>query len=114
MTDAQLDLTGQAHTIVHGRELTPRQQLALDYVTEHAPATADEIGALLHQERLQRRGRGHSADSRCKWCGDEGTQMLRRLRELGLVRHAKHLGWYVAGHTRPRASNSNPDGRIPY
>lgn len=107
MTD-QLDLTGEAHTIVAGRELTHRQQIALDLIREKAPVESDEIGALLHEERAGRGKRGHTQDVRCEWCGQEGDHMAARLRELGLIRHARNIGWYPADQPRPRARD---DGR---
>lgn len=110
----QLDLTGNAHTIIPGgKTLTERQQLCLNFIRAHAPVPSDELGALLHQHRQRNGGLGHSEDSRCKYCGDEGSQMGRRLRELGLVREARGLGWYDATKPRPGDARADAGGGDP-
>lgn len=75
-------------------KLTDRQALALAALqaADHAGLHADEVGALLHE---QKQGRwGHSREERCAWCGGDGLAMLRRLRELGHARYrAKLKAW---------------------
>ena len=86
------------------RRLTERQELALGYIKEHGPVSSDELGAILHQHRLFGGGRGHHRDERCDYCGDEGSQMGKRLRELGLVTKSAGLdgGWILAAKDEPK------------
>ena len=103
----QLDLTGQPALVAPDVRLTHRQRMALEYIGHHAPVSSDELGALLHEDRRARGGRGHSSDERCEWCPDEGKQMGAALRLKGLVRFRRGDGggWYLAnapaGQTTP-------------
>lgn len=72
MTDEQITLFGSGRTLVNGKQLTDRQQLAWDHVRSHHGVTDDEVGAILHAHR----GRHHS-DERCTWCAKEGLGALR-------------------------------------
>ncbi len=74
-------------------KLTGRQQLALDYITTHQPVTSEQLGAILHEDRRERGGRGHHRDERCAYCHDEGSQMGRALRAKRLVVRKRGLGW---------------------
>jgi hypothetical protein len=111
MTHEQLNLAGGARTIVDGVELTARQQIALELIRRAGPVPDDELGAVLHEERAARGGRGHPADHRCSWCGEEGKSMGDTLRGKGLVRFRRGLGW-VAADSAPagRKSAARPAG----
>ncbi len=102
----QLDLTGAPSLVPPAVRLTTRQRIALEHVAEHQPVSADEIGARLHAYRRQQGGHGHSIDARCQFCAEEGNSMLRRLRELGLVRRKMRVGWVTV---RPVDSGSQGD-----
>ena len=108
MTDDQLALDGREPLPV-GVALTARQELALAFVRRHGtamPVTNDELGAVLHEERRRRGGKGHGADTRCAYCADEGRDMGARLRDLGLiVRAADGSGW------RPSSEDAKPEAR---
>lgn len=112
MTDEQLDLDGRLVPV--GVKLTERQRLALDYVRAHGPVASDELGALLHEERQARGGRGHHRDLRCDWCGDEGSSMGKRLRELGLVRKrtGESGGWYVPDSRGPDRESADRTAQL--
>lgn len=71
--------------------LTPRQQLAFDYVRERDGATADEVGAFLHAHRDRR---PHGVDDRCNWCTKDGRGVLTSKALAPLVRYRidKQLG----------------------
>lgn len=84
--------------------LTARQRLALEYIGHHQPVASDELGAFLHEERRARGGRGHSADERCDFCQQEGSQMGAALRLKGLVKQRRGAGWVVSG-----MSGSSPE-----
>ena len=96
--DEQLPLAGVGEPEpVVGVSLTHRQGLALRFIVEHGPVTSDELGAMLHDERRSRGGRGHDADERCEWCAEEGSQMGATLRAKELVRfrRGERGGWYA-------------------
>lgn len=77
-----------------GVTLTPRQRVALEHIEKHdAPTSNDELGALMHEERRSRGGRGHHRDERCPWCGDEGAQIGEALEAKGLVVYVRRDGW---------------------
>lgn len=88
MTGNQLELIPKP-----AKPLTGRQQLALDHITANQPVPSDEVGAILHEDRRARGGRGHSRDERCKWCADEGKTMGASLRSHGLIVRRRGAGW---------------------
>ena len=110
MTHEQLDLTGSDATIVEGRPLTRRQQVALELIRDRPPVTSDELGALLHADRQARGGRGHGEDVRCDYCTGEGRSMGEALRAKGLVNYRRTLGWVPAGTPAGRGSAARPAG----
>lgn len=84
-----------------GVRVTARQRLAVEYVAAKQPVPSDELGAVLHADRLARGGRGHSVDERCEWCRSEGREMGAALRRLGLVRERRGAGWVLEGAAAP-------------
>lgn len=80
------------------RRLTARQELALAFIAKTGTVSSDELGAVLHEDRRARGGRGHDRDERCDYCATEGADMGRRLRELGLVTKRRGVdgGWCAA------------------
>lgn len=83
--------------------LTDRQRLALDYIAANQPVSSDELGAVLHADRVARGGRGHVVDVRCTYCADEGSDMGRALKAKGLVFRPRKGGWQLAGSANPLA-----------
>lgn len=75
--------------------LTDRQQLALEFIAQHQPVSSDELGAVLHEDRRARGGRGHARDERCDWCQSEGSQMGQSLKARGKVIRKKTIGWVL-------------------
>lgn len=55
-------------------QLTPRQQLAFDYLQANDGVSADEVGAWLHAHRDRR---PHPVGERCDWCAKDGLSVLR-------------------------------------
>ena len=111
----QLDLGGGFAATPSGRRLTPRQQLALATIAVRQPVSSDELGAILHHDRLERGLRGHGVDERCEYCAGEGREMGEALRARGLVRHRRDAGWtlpdYRPGGQLPSFQNAaGPDG----
>lgn len=102
--------------------LNERQKLALASIRDSWPMPSEELGAILHEDRQARGGKGHARDSRCGWCLEEGKGMGSRLRKDGLVRFKKDEGWYPSGirfgrDQSPRAATSGYDPKtapIPY
>lgn len=92
-------------------KLTARQRLALEFIAANQPVPSDELGALLHEERMQRGGRGHHRDQLCQWCTDEGKQMGAALRRHGLVRQKRHAGWVLASGYRPSTEGTKQEPR---
>lgn len=98
---SQIDLlTGQP---VPEREpeavtLTSRQALALQFISAHQPVSSDELGAVLHEDRMRRGGKGHGRDERCDWCQSEGAQMGNALRKRGFVVQKRTVGWALEGY----------------
>lgn len=100
-------------------KLTDRQALAL--ATLQAAGLdglhADEVGALLHE---QKQGRwAHGREERCAWCGGDGLAMLRRLRELGHARYrAKLKAWQATelppAEPVPVPEDYDGEGPVPY
>lgn len=94
-------------------KLTDRQQFALDQL-ERAGAdglTADEIGAAWCQQRGV-----HSAETRCKFCGQSGQGLANELKAKGLARYRRKKGdldgaWLH--HGAPSAP-PRPDSGVPY
>lgn len=95
------DATAYKHPV-----LTDRQRLALEYVGAHQPVAAVELGAVLHEDRAARGGKGHSAAEHCAYCSDEGRAMGRALRAKGLVQERRGAGWVLKG---ARPEHSRPD-----
>jgi hypothetical protein len=94
--------------------LTDRQQHALNTIQTAGQdgIHADELGAALHQLRGT-----HKAGARCLYCGQEGVQMTRRLRDLGLVRYRAKLKTWVAVETagdEPIPADHVGDGPVPF
>ena len=95
-------------------KLTPRQQRALELVTQAGAdgIHADELGAALHAEY-----RKHTVEARCMWCGQTGQSILKALKAKGLVRYrrgnAQRAGYWQAVDAQeatPAASTSQDDG----
>jgi hypothetical protein len=106
LVETQLTLAGDEITIVDGRPLTDRQQLAWDTIRlREGGATSDEIGALMHDLR----GR-HLASSRCNYCAQEGRGVLtsRALRPL-VTR--KRNGYWTPRAGEDVANTRAGDGR---
>lgn len=100
--------------------LTPRQRLALDYVAANGLVSSDELGAVLHEERMLRGGRGHDRDVRCDYCGDEGADMGRALERRELVRRRRadnrrglEGGWHLPGWQPAGTSNEGARPEVP-
>lgn len=113
----QLDLLGATPTPPDLR-LTHRQRIALEYIGHHAPVSSDELGAFLHEDRRARGGKGHSSDTRCDWCHDEGRHMGAALRAKSLVRHrnGEGGGWHLTGQASAAPSPTSqlgPDDEWP-
>lgn len=83
--------------------LTPRQQLALDALTaEPDGLAADEIGAILHE---QKDGRWrHDRGERCQFCGKDGRHVLNALRQRGIARSNRLGVWRATGRAVSRPS----------
>jgi hypothetical protein len=78
----QLDLMGGEVTAAD--ELTPRQRAVYELVlSTEGGITADEAGAVAHEQREKR---PHHRDERCLYCGEDGRQILHALRAKGFVR----------------------------
>lgn len=88
--------------------LTARQRLALEYVAAHQPVPADELGAVLHEDRAVRGGQGHGRSERCEWCASEGRQMGAALRTRGLVKLRRQAGWVLPDFSPRRSSGYDP------
>ena len=95
-------------------KLTKRQRFALELIARK-PLSSEELGAALHEYRMQDGGRGHRAENRCRWCKAEGAHMGAALRRDGLVRFARALAvWYLEENGRPRASSEAQTDDIPF
>ncbi|MDF2751629.1 MAG: hypothetical protein K0S82_11 [Gaiellaceae bacterium] len=95
-------------------KLTKRQRFSLEFIA-HRPPSSEELGAALHEYRMQGGGRGHRAENRCDWCQAEGAHMGNRLRQLKLVRFARGLGvWYLAESGKPKAVSGSQSDDIPF
>ena len=96
-------------------KLTERQRFALEFI-HHLPCSSEQLGAALHERRLQGGGRGHRAEKTCDFCQMEGSGMGASLREKGLVKYARSLGvWYCVEDGRPTSSptRTNSNGHDP-
>lgn len=99
------------------RPLTPRQQLALEFIGSHDGVTSDEVGAHLHAHRGRR---PHSVDERCDWCARDGRAVATSVALKPLVT-AKRRGRgegvvYVLrrpGRERPAAATERVSAEIP-
>ena len=101
MSGDQLALVGAATP--PELKLTERQRFALEFI-HHLPCSSKQLGAALHERRLQGGGRGHRAEKTCDFCQMEGSGMGASLREKGLVKYARSLGvWYCVEDGRPGA-----------
>lgn len=112
----QLDLiTGQPVSPPRDPDaLTGRQQLALAHIAAHQPVSSDELGALLHEDRMRRGLKGHGRDERCTFCAGEGREMGETLRRRGLIIRKRTVGWCLPDwQPTPEPSTQNRDG-IPY
>lgn len=95
-------------------KLTKRQRFALELVARR-PVSSEELGAALHEYRMQGGGRGHRSEDRCRWCKAEGAHMGATLRKDGLVRFARYLSvWYLEENGRPRGSSGAQTDDIPF
>lgn len=92
----QLTITGDERVV----ELTRRQQHALEQIERHEGGLQDdELGAVLHQYRS-----AHSADQRCRFCGQEGKSMGRELRAKGFVVRRRSGFWQSLRPAAERAA----------
>lgn len=107
---SQIDLfTGEPVETVDtggGVTLTDRQALALQFISAHQPVSSDELGAVLHEDRKLRGGKGHDRDTRCEWCVTEGNVVAASLRAKGLVIRKKTVGWCLTGYTPARNTDA--------
>lgn len=88
-------------------KLTPRQQLAYQYLRDHDGVTADEVGAWLHTHRDKK---PHSVDERCDYCARDGLSVLRSKALTPLVTYRRD----ACGHLylpRDPADRKQADGR---
>ncbi len=90
--------------------LTDRQQLALEFISANQPVSSDELGAVLHEDRKQRGGKGHDRDTRCDWCATEGNVVAASLRAKGLVVRKKTVGWCLTGYRPVPAGTGSGSG----
>jgi hypothetical protein len=98
-------------------QLTDRQTVALAAITAagYDGLHTDELGAHVHASQGK-----HAADETCEWCPTVGSELGRRLRELGHAqqRRRKNVGgdtvtvWTVAGRLvrRPDRVFDLPEG----
>jgi hypothetical protein len=97
LVETQLTLAGEEITLVDGKPLTERQQLAWDTIRHRdGGATSDEIGALMHDLR----GR-HLAGNRCHWCAQEGRGVLTSAALRPLVKRKKNGQWVPRATVEP-------------
>jgi hypothetical protein len=89
VSGSQLDLFRDRDQPDTDPSLTPRQRFALAFVKATGIVQADELGAALHEYRQQEGGRGHRADTRCRFCPDEGRDMAAALERKGLVKRVE-------------------------
>lgn len=92
--------------------LTARQSFALRYLERHRQdgVKADELGAALHA----RRGR-HPEGERCRFCSNEGQDVLRALRRKGLARQRRGIGWVALSAPGPADDSCDPQSmEIPF
>lgn len=66
------------------KQLTPRQQAALDYITANDGVPAAELGANWHSLRGK-----HPVGDRCEWCDQDGRDVLRSKALRGLVTYRR-------------------------
>lgn len=77
--------------------LTPRQRFALAFVrAAGGPVSGELLGAALHEYRMSEGGRGHRADTRCRFCGQEGKDVGHALMRKGLLRYLRGEGFVDA------------------
>ena len=76
MTEQQLTLDGNTAP----PRLGPRQRFVLDLLQARGPMYSDEVGAEIHLDLGK-----HGLDTRCPWCGSDGTEVLRALEAHRLV-----------------------------
>lgn len=71
--------------------LTARQQHVHDALTRaaHDGLTTDEAGAVAHEIKDNW---GHARDQRCRFCGQDGKQILEALKAKGLARYRRARG----------------------
>lgn len=100
-------VTEQLQLVPTGPKLTERQQFALELV-EAAGRNgihADELGAILHEERGK-----HPRDSRCQWDGANGKSILDALKKKGLVRYVRSRNG-LPGFWRAESASAAPPAR---
>lgn len=110
----------QLFDVPASHHLTDRQQAVLNALRRAGQdgLHADECGAIAHE--LKQGRWAHTRDERCQFCGQDGMQILRRLRELGLVRYrAKLKAWVAVGIPESIRNDPEPpdhagDGPVPY
>jgi hypothetical protein len=106
VSGSQLDLFRDRDTGTDP-SLTPRQRFALAFVKATGIVQADELGAALHEFRMQEGGRGHRADTRCRFCSDEGRDMAAALERKGLVKRGGG-GFASVDHVEPADDRYDP------
>lgn len=95
--------------------LTQRQRFALAFVkASGGPVQGDELGATLHEYRMQEGGRGHRADTRCRFCPDEGKDMAAALMRKGLVKRSSSGGFCAAEYSEPVIGHDPRTAEIPF
>jgi hypothetical protein len=80
----------QLFDIPPAAQLTDRQQTALDAITAagYDGLHTDELGAHVHASQGK-----HAADETCEWCPSVGSELGRRLRELGHAQQRPQKRW---------------------
>lgn len=87
-------------------QLTPRQQLAFDYLQANDGVAADEVGAYLHAHRDRR---PHPVGERCDWCAKDGLSVLRSKALAPLVTYRRSReGRLYLPRDKPAAATREP------
>lgn len=102
---AEVETISTESTAAAPKPLTPRQQLAWDYVRSHDGVTTDEVGAYLHAHKEKR---PHSVDERCDFCAKDGRGVLTSKAVAPLVTYRRAPGGnlYIARNPADRVTDA--------